>query len=349
MLLRLIKFVVLTLLLMVVGFFSLFALYGWQAGHDVGSGLVHLFESELAPVTENPALDNVPWQRVSWLGDIKNRELSESSGLAASTLHPNVLWSLNDSGNEPKLYAIALDGADLGAWSVDVDQAVDWESMDAFVYEGVSYLVIGDTGDNFRWRGSVSLVVVPEPTELVVGDPIRVAWQVTYHYPNGYRDSEAMAVDAQAGFAYVLSKRHNPAELYRVPLFADREVAAEQLAELIHLPKPTAEEFEEDPNANYRHTPTGMDLAGHRLLVTTYKDAFLYDLRDMRLPPLKLGLPTLGQREALTFAHNKDDVAYISRERAEGKGVADLFQIKFRLPPVLSSSQTPPAAAAGDQ
>ena len=42
---------------------------------------------------------------------IKDSRITESSGLAASLLHPGVLWTHNDSGNPPRIYAIDPDGS----------------------------------------------------------------------------------------------------------------------------------------------------------------------------------------------------------------------------------------------
>src|SRR4051794_6987818 len=44
------------------------------------------------------------------LGRIDSREITESSGLAASRKHPGVFWTHNDSGNGPYIFAITRDG-----------------------------------------------------------------------------------------------------------------------------------------------------------------------------------------------------------------------------------------------
>lgn len=334
---------------LVAGYVGAFVAYGLSHGFDVASGVQHLYGDDVAPTTTQPRLDNVPWQRVSWLGDIQNKDLNESSGLAASNIHPNVLWSMNDSGSEPMLFAVGLDGSDLGAWPVDTDLAFDWESMDAFMWQGKPYLIIGDTGDNFRWRPQVHFLVVAEPADLATsGDTLDVAWQVTYNYPNGYRDSEALTVDAANEHVYVLSKRHHPPELFRLPLRADAPVVAEHVQTLEDFPLPLFEEVEEDDGRPYRHMPGGMDLADGRLLISTYKHSYLYALDNLGQKPLRVRMPSVGQREALSFAAGRHDRAYVSRERREGHGVADLFLIEFEVEPATSAVE-PLAAPASAQ
>lgn len=309
---------------------GLFSVYGWQQGFAVGSGLWHLVQPKRDPVVSNPPLQDVGWQQVTWLGDIENSNLKESSGLTASPRHDNVLWSINDSGSEPILFAMSEEGVDLGEWQVNVDKAVDWESLDSFVLDGVSYLVIGDTGDNFRWRPFVWLLIVPEPADLNGSDKtLDVAWKLEYSYPDGFRDSEALAADVSSNQFYVLSKRHYPPELFRLPLRSSERVVAELVQEMNGIPRYTEAEYEIDDDAYYRHMPSGMDLAGDSLLITTYQHAYLYDLASLGEDPLRVKLPSIGQRESISFARDSSNRAFVTKERFEGKGVADVFSVEF--------------------
>jgi hypothetical protein len=325
----------------------LFCLYGWSQGYHVGNGLLHLVEFAPDPVAENPKLPEPAQQTVTWLADIENHDLDESSGLATSNLHEGVLWSINDSGSEPTLYALGLDGRHIGAWRVAGVESVDWESMDSFVLDGRAYLIVGDIGDNFRWRDKVSFYVIEEPESLGRESDLGVSWRVTYRYPDGPRDSESLAVDVANKEVLVLSKRHYPPELYALPLNpgTDDVVQARLIIELSDFPKPTVLDYQEQQrSARYRHTPTGMDLANGKLLITTYQHALLYDYADLQKQPMWLKLPTIGQREAITFAHNQSNAAYVTRERFERRGVADIFKIEWR--DADESSQTPVAVAA---
>jgi len=53
----------------------------------------------------------------------------ESSGVAVSHAYPGVLWTHNDSGDGPYLYATDLRGTDRGALLVPGAQAIDWEDI----------------------------------------------------------------------------------------------------------------------------------------------------------------------------------------------------------------------------
>src|SRR5512134_1710243 len=77
--------------------------------------------------------------------------LRESSGLALSKTQPGVIWSHNDSGDTPTLYAIDLKARLLATVMVDNAVAQDWEDIAAGpcpLGEGGSCLYIADTGNN---------------------------------------------------------------------------------------------------------------------------------------------------------------------------------------------------------
>ena len=82
---------------------------------------------------------------------VASTELVEASGLVASRDRDGVLWSHNDSGGKAELFALGLDGSDLGRLELTGAQAVDWE--DIALLPGVDgssdLLFAADIGDNF--------------------------------------------------------------------------------------------------------------------------------------------------------------------------------------------------------
>src|SRR2546422_11455931 len=62
-------------------------------------------------------------------GTFQSPRLIESSGVAVSHAYPGVLWTHNDSGDGPYLYATDLRGTDRGALLVPGAQAIDWEDI----------------------------------------------------------------------------------------------------------------------------------------------------------------------------------------------------------------------------
>jgi hypothetical protein len=127
----------------------------------------------------------------------------------------------------------------------------------------------------------------------------------------------------------MLSKRQSPPELYAIPLQSEGQVEAQPVASLLGMPKPTEADYQRASDlAPYLYMPTGMDVNGDRLLVTTYQHMFLFDLNALEEPPVKIPLPIVGQREAVTFDQS-GTVVFTTSERIDPTYSAELFSITF--------------------
>jgi hypothetical protein len=155
-------------------------------------------------------------------GRFQSRRVTESSGVAVSHAHPGTLWTHNDSGDGPYLYATDVRGTDRGAIRVSGAAAVDWEDIALGPCpdgsEGCLY--IGDTGDNLERRALVVVYAVPEPMPPVTaGDTQRVtaaALALKLRYPDGPHDVEALYVSPRDTAVYLVSKgRTGRIRLYR--------------------------------------------------------------------------------------------------------------------------------------
>ncbi|MGH7616830.1 MAG: hypothetical protein ACREPM_06345 [Gemmatimonadaceae bacterium] len=135
-------------------------------------------------------------------------ELVENSAAAMSTSQPGVLFSVNDSGNEPLLFALDTTGANRGVWRVLGATNVDWESAavaPCSTRDGASCVYIGDTGDNHGKHPFRVIYRVREPTASGVRDTVR-AERLRYAYEDGPHDVEAMYV-APSGDIVLITKR----------------------------------------------------------------------------------------------------------------------------------------------
>jgi len=249
--------------------------------------------------------------RAAVAGTLQSPAIVEASGLAHSRRRQNLLWVINDGGEEPLLHAVTPEGEALGAVRVAGAENRDWEDLAAFSYEGSSWLLVADIGDNGGIRDHLTLYVVPEP-EPADGE-VAPAWTVRYTYPDGPHDAEAVAVDGEAGHIYVLTKRTEPAELHTLPLRPaasagvlistlvtglDSLPAREEAAGLLAAAVP------------YHWQPTGMDMAadGGAVAVLTYADVYYYPRRQaetwadaLAREPLPLGMPLVPIAEAVAF------------------------------------------------
>jgi hypothetical protein len=150
------------------------------------------------------------------IATIKEKAITESSGLAASRTTPGAYWTHNDSGDGPFIYAFDTRGDSLGIFRVTGAQAVDWEDMAAGPgpQAGKSYLYLGDIGDNNEARDEVVVYRVLEPLltaatrRLTKARPgsTEPAEAIRLKYPDGKHDAEALLVHPTTGNIYIVNK-----------------------------------------------------------------------------------------------------------------------------------------------
>lgn len=151
------------------------------------------------------------------IADLKDRSVSESSGLAASRRNPGIIWTHNDSGDGPLVYAFDLKGAKKGVWRLAGARARDWEDMAVGPgpKRGVSYLYLGDIGNNERKPRELVIYRVAEPKVATAdASSTKVKPRLTgavetlrLAYPQGAFDAEALLVHPSSGDLYIVTKR----------------------------------------------------------------------------------------------------------------------------------------------
>ncbi|MCC6729754.1 MAG: hypothetical protein IT208_10495 [Chthonomonadales bacterium] len=246
------------------------------------------------------------------LAMLKDNAVAESSGLTVSRRDPKVLWTHNDSGGDPVLYATDRAGRALARFTVVGATAVDWEGIAAGPGPaGEPALFIGDIGDNGHARSSVVVYRVDEPPVDRAHTDHRghthLAQRFAFRYPDGPRDAETLLVHPASGEVFVISKEESGVSgAYRLPmpLARDRTVTAERVA-TIRFTNP----LEFGGHAVGR-LATGGDFSrdGRHVAIRTYAEAFEWSLRPgqalgeaLRARPRTRGVPFLGQFEALTY------------------------------------------------
>lgn len=237
--------------------------------------------------------------------------LREVSGMAVSPGDGAFLWLINDSGSPAVLHLADRLGRSRGEVSVEGVRNVDWEDLAAFRWQGRSWLLVGDIGDNNAVRDSLSLHLLAEPElpegERSLGGSRAVTRTLEFRYPDGPRDCESLAVDARAGWIYLLSKRDPAPRLYRLPL-STRGVSGMLEAEFLgETAVPSAEGLPFHP---YGRQPTGLDISadGRTAVVLTYTGASVVHrrageswLEAFAEPWKSLGAHTLPQAEAVAI------------------------------------------------
>ena len=95
-----------------------------------------------SPVLAEPALRGASLGPATYQGRLQDPRLREASGIAASRLHDERFWLINDSG-EARLFAVGPDGRHLGTVALDRSLRGDWEDLASFRWRGSAV----DSGD----------------------------------------------------------------------------------------------------------------------------------------------------------------------------------------------------------
>ncbi|MEZ4586511.1 MAG: hypothetical protein R2909_08950 [Gemmatimonadales bacterium] len=163
-------------------------------------------------------------------GRMTDPALRESSAAARGLANPGVLWTVDDSGNPPHLFAVDTTGEIRAVVVVRGATNRDWEALAVTPCDSGSCLLIGDVGDNPRRREALVVYRIAEPPlgqrrelELPLIDSLTIT------LPDGPRDIEAMAV-SDRGLALFSKTPLGTSEGYWIPDTAWRTGQATALA-----------------------------------------------------------------------------------------------------------------------
>jgi hypothetical protein len=224
--------------------------------------------------------------------------LHENSGVAVSRSHPGIIWSHNDSGDGPVLYALDLAGKLWARFRLRGAQARDWEDLARgacpAVFERVDdCLFVGDIGDNGERRRTYQIYVLPEPDPTTGSGGVRLvdgARRITFRYPDGPHNAESLAVTARGDLLVIVKVRRGGTPVYRIRATAlDRAWERDTV-----LVASVLDTLAIQPSFFLGHTATGAAVSpsGSRLVVRTYTQLYFYTL-DPAERPVPDGAPCL--------------------------------------------------------
>ncbi|AZG74785.1 hypothetical protein [Shewanella livingstonensis] len=279
---------------------------------------------------------------MSQAGSITAPSIDEASGFAVSRLNDNILWVHNDSGDTARIFAIDSQGHQLATVNITGVKNNDWEDIASFVYQGESYLLIADVGDNQAKRSQYQLHLIKEPDlsqlngqKTLSAKPV---WSMTFTYPDGSHDCESVAVDSVKGKILLLTKRDTLPILYELPLIAPAlghrasnnssvqmvSKQAKKLGEIAPLPTAILDYASIYTWIGFAGKPTAMDISADGLsaVVLTYTHAFYFTQTETETgdwltlfstTPQQIALPAIKQAEAVGFSQDGQSI-YITSE-----------------------------------
>ena len=240
-------------------------------------------------------------------GRVRSTGASELSGLVLSREQAGVLWAHNDSGDAPRVLALATDGAARADLLVPGARNVDWEDIalaPAAAGRGVLYL--GDIGDNAAARSQIAVYSTPEPRLRAGGGVLRgataPAQRLTLRYPDGAHDAETLLVDGATDTLTIVTKAYaGNAGVYVVRRQPSREPVTLRHAATLSLTPGSA------------ITAGDVSADGSAVVLRSYERAYVFRRRGaeplahtLRRRPCVAGtdLAGEGQGEALALTSN---------------------------------------------
>jgi hypothetical protein len=231
--------------------------------------------------------------QVLFKGTFQEPDLTESSGVVTSSTFPRVLYTINDSGNAPEVFAFDSTGRPLGRWRVPVVRNRDWEAISRGPCPAGSCLFLADIGDNAERQRAVVIYRVREPKDFKtfrgVEDPASPGLDsVVLSYPDGAHDAEAIWVDGNGDVSIISKGRSGGIKLYRVPghAFGGAPVTAELRQALAITP---------DQKLGRLITDAALSPGGSTVAVRTYTEIYLFPTAGPgRLAPMRASCNVAG-------------------------------------------------------
>lgn len=243
---------------------------------------------------------------------LQDKRINESSGLARSLRHPGIFWTHNDSGGEPCLFALNSKGETVAKVRVPHAANFDWEDLsESRDQQGRPCILIGDIGDNLKFRASLQIYCIPEPDLPATPDKeIESAEPEVWHlsYPDGRKNAESLMVHPITRWIYLITKsEEGHCAVYQVP--DDRTNGkAYTLIKVSDLYFPPLDRQGKRPGMNSMTTSADFSPDGKRLVVATYSYLYEWTIHSKRpletllqSSPRILEPPLTRQMEAVCY------------------------------------------------
>lgn len=248
---------------------------------------------------------------------LRDGNIEESSGIADSKANPGYLWVVEDSGNPPEIRTVQHDGS-VGK-SILLTGAVnrDWEDMALAngPENNKQYLYIADIGDNNQNHTDYAIYRFEEP--LLSSGSVDRFDKITFTYPDGSHDAEAILVDGNSKDIYIITKRDAKSRVYRLAYPQQTGASAEASFDLA---------------LEYNGVVSAAQSAdGSEIILKTYTSLFYYTRKagESITDALKRGGKSIAyqlepQGEAVAFA-NKNNGFFTLSEKGPAASVSLCF------------------------
>ncbi len=229
------------------------------------------------------------------------KSLIETSA-AETTINPNIIWTIEDSGNKNNLYAVNKKGVILKDIKINNAQNIDWEDLTSDVNGNI---YIGDFGNNRGTRSSFTIYKTPHPDSIKNNVEAEL---ISFKLPAELKGKNFEAFFLRNDYFYLFSKNTKTCTVVKVP-----NKIGLQNAKII-----TTYNFNEKGN---KITAADISADGKTIILLNHDK--LWKLRDFTSDNFFSGTITAknfnhkSQKEGLCFKDNT--TVYITDEKNKNK------------------------------
>ncbi|MFI5885440.1 WD40 repeat domain-containing protein [Streptomyces sp. NPDC051554] len=225
---------------------------------------------------------------------ITDSRITESSGLAASHLHPGIYWTHNDSNDGPYIYAVDSSTGKTVA-TVTFSGVGKPRDVEAISIGPHNEIYVGDIGDNLdgTWP-YVWIYKLPEPK--VLKDQTIRATQYVVKYSDGARNAESLIVHPKTGRVYIIDKKEDGGHLFEGPAT---------------LSSSGTNYFKPIATVDLWATDAAFSPNGRQLAVRGYLGGIYYDWNGGKIKREgRLDVPLQGQGESVSYSADGTKLMY---------------------------------------
>ena len=250
------------------------------------------------------------------LAELKNKNLNEISGIAASINNPTLLWAHNDKGNDAEVFLLDENLNIKLTCKIKGIKNRDWEDIATGPGPdpNKNYLYIGDIGDNDAQYQFKYIYRIEEPTwkegqEATV--TITSFDVITFQLPDKRKDTEALLINPATKDLYVISKREKPVYVYELKYpYSEKDTLTASKLSALPFSLIVAGDFSAD---------------GSEILIKNYKSIYYWKAPSQKSvvdiftePATELPYEAEPQGEAITWARDGKGF-YTLSEKISGK------------------------------
>jgi hypothetical protein len=284
------------------------------------------------------AVDESIFEKGVSQGKLDSKELSEASGLASSVNNPNMLWTHNDGGDKARIFLIDKQAHLKAIVWFDKTENRDWEAMAVGPgpVAGKTYVYVGDIGDNKAKYDFKFIYRVEEPTidwAKNADTTLTNIDRIKFQYSDGSRDAESLMIDPLTRDIYVISKREEKVNLYRLPYpqSTTEKITAELTVAQLEFNQYEEKVYSQQGNeklTNGYHSDfynqivsASISKDGSEMLIKSYSSVYYWKrnqgetVADMiKRMPIRLPYIPEPQGEAITFDVNGEGYFTVNEE-----------------------------------